>query len=100
MQRRRSTGELSTEVTGGPTAATHSLQPCSPRAMHAHLGGVWQPRGCSGGRSAEELDTEEPGSPPVAGEDDFEGVDCAAEEELVEWWQDSEEGSDSDTVLD
>ena len=108
----RSARELGTEAIGGPTAATHvhgafvptgqgnSLHPCSPSAMRAHLGGVWQPRGCSGGRSAEELGTEVPGSPLVAREDDFEGVDCAAEEELVQQWQLREEGWDSVTVLD
>ena len=91
---------MGTEVTGGPTVATHahgafvptcqgnSLHPCSPGAMRAHLGGVWQPRGCSSGRREVELSTEVLGSPPVAGEDDFGGLDCAAEEELVEWWQD------------
>ena len=100
------------EVPGDPTAATHahgafvptcqgnSLHPCSPSAMRAHLGGFSQPRGCSGGRSARELGTEVPGSPPVGGEDDLGGVDCAAEAELVEWWQDREEGWDLDTVLD
>ena len=95
------------EAPGDPTAATfvptcqgNSLHPCSPSVMRAHLGGVRQPRGCSGGRGAGELCTEVPGSPPVAGEDDLGGVHCAAEDELVEWWQDREEGWDSDTVLD
>ena len=68
--------------------------------MRAHLGGVWQPRGSSGGKSAGELGTEVPGGPPVAGEDDLGAVDCAAEDELVDWRQDREEGWDSDTVLD
>ena len=108
----RSAAELGTEVTDGPTAGTHAqgaishicqgngLRPCSPSAMRAHLGGVWQPRECSSGKSEVELGMEVPGSPLVAGEDDFGGVDCAAEEELVEWWQDQEKGWDSDTVLD
>ena len=43
---------------------------------------------------------EVPGSPPVARENAFGREDCADEEELVEWWQDQEEGWDSDTVLD
>ena len=43
---------------------------------------------------------EVPGSPPVAGENDFEEEVCADVEELVEWWQDQEKGWDSDTVLD
>ena len=106
----RTAAELGTEVTDGPTAVAHAqgaivhtcqgngLRPCSPSAMRAHLGGVCQPRECSSGRSEVELGMEVPGSPPVAGEDDFGGVDCAAEEELVEWWQDQEEGWDSDTV--
>ena len=68
--------------------------------MRAYSGGVWQPRGYSSSGSTEKLGTEVPGSPLVAGEDDFGGVDCAAEEELVEWWHDQEEGWDSDTVLD
>ena len=41
-----------------------------------------------------------PGSPPVAGEADLGVGDCAAEDELEEWWQDREEGWDSDTVVD
>ena len=105
-----SAGQLGTEVTCGPTAATHahgafvptcqgnSLHPCSPSAMRAQLAGVWQPRGCSSGRIEDELGKEVPGGPPVAGEADFGGVDCAAEEDLVEWSQDREEGWDSDTV--
>ena len=43
---------------------------------------------------------EVPGSPPVAGENDLGREDCADVEELVEWWQEQEEGWDSDTVLD
>ena len=108
----RSAAELGTEVADGPTAATHTqvaivqtcqgngLRPCSPSAMRAHLGGVWHPRECSSDKSEVELGMEAPGSPCVAGEDAFGAVDCAAEEELVESWQDLEDGSDSDTVLD
>ena len=107
----RSAAELGTQVTYGPTAVTHAqgaivhtcqgngLRPCSPSAMRAHLGGVRQPWECSSGKSEVELGMDVPGSPPVAGEDDFGGVDCAAEEELVEWWQDQVEGWHSDTVL-
>ena len=40
------------------------------------------------------------GSPPFAGENDFEEEVCADVEELVEWWQDQEKGWDSDSVLD
>ena len=84
------------------TCKGNGLRLCSPSAMPicAHLGGVWQPWECSSDKSDVELGVKVPGSPPVAGEDDFGGVDCAAEEELVEWWQDQEEGWDSNTVLD
>ena len=108
----RSAAELGTEVIDGPKAATHTreavvhtnqgtgLRPCSPSAMRARLGGVRQPQGCNSGKSGVELSKAVPGSPPVAGEDDFAGEVCADVEELVEWWQDQEKGWDSDTVLD
>ena len=63
------------EMTDGLTAATHAqgaivhtcqgngLRPCSPSAMRAHLGGVWQPRGCSNGKSEVQLGMEVTGSP-------------------------------------
>ena len=77
---------MGTEVTDGPTAATHAqgaivhtcqgngLRPCSPSAMRARLGGVWQPRGCSSGKSEVELGMEVRRSPPVAGDDDNLGA--------------------------
>ena len=62
--------------------------------------GCWRGRGCSGGSSAGELSAEVPGSPPVAGEADLGVVDCAADDDLVEWLPDREEGWGSDAVLD
>ena len=108
----RSAAELGTEVIDGPEAATHAqevvmhtnqgngLRPCSPSAMLARLGGVRQPRECNSGKCEVELGMEVPGSPPAAGENDFGRADCVNVEELVESWQDQEEGWDSDTLLD
>ena len=108
----RSAAEFSAEVIDDPRAAKHTreavvhtnkgtgLRPCSPSAMPARLGGVRQPQGCNSGRSEDELGMEVLGSPPVAGENDFEKEVCADVEELVEWWQDQEKGWDSETVLD
>ena len=58
------------------------------------------PQECAGGKSEVGLGMEVLGSPPFAGENDFEKEDCADVEELVEWWQHQEEGWNSDTVLD
>ena len=103
---------MGTEVIDGPKAATYAqeavvhtnqgngLRPCSPSAMRARPGGVRQYQGCNDGTSEVELGMEVPASPPVAGENDFGTEDCADVQELVEWWQDQEEGWDSDTVLD
>ena len=100
------------DVIDGPRAATHAqeavvhinqgngLRPCSPSAMRARLGGVTQPKECNNGNSEVELDMEVPGCPPVAAENYLRREDCADVEELVEWWQDQEEGWDSNTVLD
>ena len=68
--------------------------------MRARLGGVRQPHECAGGKSEVGLGVDVSGSPLVAGGNDFEKEDCADVEELVEWWQDQEEGWDSDAVLD
>ena len=40
------------------------------------------------------------GRPLVAGEADLGVLDCAADDELVEWWQGREDGWDSDAVVD
>ena len=50
--------------------------------------------------SAGELGTEMPSSLRTAGEADLGVVDCAADAELVDWWQDRKDGWDSDVVLD
>ena len=84
-------------------AVVHTNQgngPCSPSAMRARLGGAGQPQECASGKSEVGLGMEVPGSPLVAGENEYEKEDCADVEELVEWWQDQEKGWDSDTVLD
>ena len=75
----------------GPTMA--------PPQTRSSSDGCLRGRGCCGGRSAGELSTEVPGRPLVAGETDLGVVARAADDELVEWWQDREEGWDSDAVL-
>ena len=93
------------EATLAQEAVVHTnrgdgLRPCPPSAMRARLGGVRQPHECASGKSEVGLGVDVSGSPPVAGENNFEKEDCADVEELVEWWQYQEEGWDSDTVLD
>ena len=116
----RSTGDLGTEMPGDPPAATHAggsreagrpgdgpycddgqrLARSGLPQTRSSSGSCWRGRGCSGGKSRGELSTEVPGSPPVAGKADLGVVDCAADDELVEWWKDREEDWDSDAVLD
>ena len=76
------------------------LRPCSPSAMRARLGRLRQLQECASGKSEVGVGVGVSGSPAVAGDNDFEKENCAEGEELVEWWQDQEEGWESDAVLD